>query len=68
MECVQSDLLPGLFFRLIAILYMQRFFTVTNTQAGNQGMFPSPRAQNVPKTKVEGLKLVEIVQGRKKTF
>ena len=53
---------------LIAILYMQRFFTVTNTQAGNQGMFPSPRAQNVPKTKVEGLKLVEIVQGRKKTF
>jgi hypothetical protein len=35
-------------------------------QAGGQGVVDIPRSQNVPKTKAEGVKPVEITKDRKK--
>ena len=61
----QADL--QLNFILIAVSRMRRFNTATNTQGTRQRVFRiKPRAQNVPKTKAEGSKVVEIARHQKK--
>jgi hypothetical protein len=50
-------------------LARQRFITATNTHGTRQTMFRiKPRAQNMPKTKVDESKVVAITEDRKKVL